>query len=109
MVAHFTLRTNDENKVFFRKKSDLTTPSMKPNAFNKSKFLIYSMCAHNEQPVNIKKHARPVNKIFELLRIKEIPIVLKASPRFMGCRMLLVNMLLMLDGNSEHGATYEGK
>ena len=72
------------------------------------------MCAHNEQPGNIKKHglskhARPVNKIFELLRIKEIPLVLKASPRFMGCRMLLVNMLLMLDGNSEHGATYEGK
>jgi len=29
MVAHFTLRTNDENKVFFRqKKSDLTTLSM---------------------------------------------------------------------------------
>ena len=28
IVAHFTLRTNFENKVFFRKKTDLTTPSV---------------------------------------------------------------------------------
>ena len=48
MVANFMLRKNDENKVFFRKKIDLTTLSMYPNAFNKSKCLIYSMCAHSK-------------------------------------------------------------
>ena len=34
--------------LFPRKNSDLTTLSMLPNAFNKSKCLIYSMCAHSE-------------------------------------------------------------
>ena len=47
MVAHFRLRMYDINKAFFRKKSDLMTLSMYPSAFNKSKCLTYSMCAHS--------------------------------------------------------------
>ena len=41
------LRTCEEKLVFSeKKKSNLTTLSMKPNAFNMSKNLIYSICAH---------------------------------------------------------------
>ena len=57
MAAPFMMRTYDVNMVFFEvKKSGLRTLSMYPNAFNKSKCLIYSMCAHskNEQPSIIK-------------------------------------------------------
>ena len=48
MFAHFTLRTYDVNKVFLFDEKNLITLSMEPNAFNKSKFLIYSMCAHSK-------------------------------------------------------------
>ena len=48
MVAHFTLRTNDENKVFFRKKIGFYDSFDVTNAFNKSKCLVKSMCAHSE-------------------------------------------------------------
>ena len=43
MVANFTVRTYDVNKVLFRKKIGFDDSFDVTNAFNKSKYLIYSM------------------------------------------------------------------
>ena len=47
MVAHFTLRTIMKTRSF-PKKIGFDDSFVVLNAFNKSKCLIYSMCAHSE-------------------------------------------------------------
>ena len=53
MDAHYTLRTNDENRVFFEKKSDYFDVTKCLQQIEKPDLL--HVCAYsNEQPSNLK-------------------------------------------------------